>query len=55
MDELRNLNTILGYCTYCHDPIYVGDSYVADKDGLCHDFCHGQKDRYYDPLEEDGR
>jgi len=43
---------ILGYCSYCKDPIFVDDDYEDKVGRLYHSFCWFQKTNYISPYEE---
>ena len=49
------LEDIVGYCSYCHDEIYVGDDYIVEKGAIYHKECFDQSKCYVDPsfLEEE--
>ncbi len=42
---------ILSWCAYCKNPIYVGDHYDSDEEGMYCPGCKEQKNTYYDSLE----
>ena len=43
---------IIGYCTYCKDPIHEGDRYVIFEDEMYEVECFKQMETYYDPMED---
>lgn len=43
---------ILGYCSYCKDPIYEDDAYVVENEKLYHPDCYQQMNTFLDSFGE---
>jgi hypothetical protein len=48
--------TIIGYCSYCKDAIYLGESHIVKvnaygEEELLHDDCNAQSNTFRDELE----
>jgi len=40
---------VFDYCSYCHSPIYIGDSYHVENGSIFHSECFEQSKCYVDP------
>ena len=44
---------IIGWCAYCHSPIYSDEEYAIEGSEIFHPECLEQKNTYYDPYGDD--